>query len=95
MLLKRGDYEEVVQQEPQVVEWLDGRLGKNSPQALSSRRMIAEALWRLGRTTEAEARFREIKELAKSVADRPYAIYRNDELDAVESLKQRLQESEA
>ncbi|KAI1366281.1 hypothetical protein F5Y08DRAFT_142136 [Xylaria arbuscula] len=95
MLLERGSYEEVVEQEPKVAEWLDGRLGKNSPQALGSRRMMAEALWWLGRTAEAEARFGEIRELAESMHGGPYAVYRNDEVDAVESLKQRLVELKA
>ncbi|KAJ3572717.1 hypothetical protein NPX13_g4954 [Xylaria arbuscula] len=74
MLLERGSYEEVVEQEPRVVEWLDGRLGKNSPQALGSRRMMAEALWRLGRTAEAEARFGEIRELVQCTVVRMLSI---------------------
>ncbi|KAI8949549.1 hypothetical protein F4801DRAFT_580375 [Xylaria longipes] len=73
MLIERGEYEEVAKKLPEIIEWLDRRLGENSPQALGGRRMLAETVWHLGRKAEAEALFSEIKKLAESMAEGPYA----------------------
>ncbi|KAK8032045.1 hypothetical protein PG990_001779 [Apiospora arundinis] len=48
LLLARRGYEEVEKMEMDVKSWLDGRLGRDSPQALSARRVLAEATWKQG-----------------------------------------------
>ncbi|KAK3692984.1 hypothetical protein B0T22DRAFT_532348 [Podospora appendiculata] len=48
MLLARGEYAEAERIEKEVKPWLDGRLGRDSPQALNARRMITAAVWKQG-----------------------------------------------
>ncbi|TVY57994.1 hypothetical protein LSUE1_G009136, partial [Lachnellula suecica] len=54
VLLRKGKFAEAEAMEVDVPAFLDGKLGRDSPQSLSSRRMIAHAVWKQGRRAEAE-----------------------------------------
>ncbi|KAI3327415.1 hypothetical protein HD806DRAFT_392927 [Xylariaceae sp. AK1471] len=95
MRMERGEYEEVAKTEPEIIEWLNGRLGKDSPQGLGSRRMLVEALWNLGRQEEAEVLLDETRKLAGAMADGQYAKYRDVEVEAVSKLARKLKGSES
>lgn len=45
ILLGRGKYAKAEEMEGKVKVWLDGKLGRDSPQALGSRKIIAQAVW--------------------------------------------------
>jgi hypothetical protein len=72
LLLEQGRYAEAKNQEAAVREWLDGKLGREAPQSLSARRIIAQAVWMQGRRDEAERLIAEIvgdnRELRNSMA---------------------------
>ncbi|RYP78638.1 hypothetical protein DL769_003134 [Monosporascus sp. CRB-8-3] len=55
LLLDRGKYAESEEMEKEVKAWLDDRLGRDSPQALSARRIITQALWKQGLSRRGEA----------------------------------------
>ena len=88
LLLKQGKYVEAEEAARPVCDWLDGLVGKNSPQALGSRRMIAQAVWRQGPSRHAEAArlFAEIKELIATMDGGRFAVYKDEELEMVEKL---------
>ncbi|KAI1310354.1 hypothetical protein F5Y03DRAFT_403376 [Xylaria venustula] len=69
--MDHGEYEEMTEKLPGIIEWENGLLGKGSPGALSTRRALAEAIWRHGRKADAETLLREILELAGSMAKDP------------------------
>lgn len=56
MLEKSGDFVGAEETERPVRIWLDEKLGKDSPQALGSRRIIARNMWRQGPSKQVEAR---------------------------------------
>ncbi|KAI1264681.1 hypothetical protein F5Y18DRAFT_389781 [Xylariaceae sp. FL1019] len=95
ILMDRGKYEEVEETEPKIIEWLNGRLGNDSPQALGSRRMLAEARWYLGKEQQADELLDETKKLAESITDGQYAKYRDVEVEAVVKLAHKLHGIEA
>jgi hypothetical protein len=84
-LVKAGEYVEAEDTARPVCAWMDAqpRLGKDSPQAINSRRMIARALWGQGppRRAEAEALLAEIDEIVDGmgVGDRRFAVYQEEE----------------
>ena len=45
------------------MEWMDKQLGRDAPQALSSKRIVAKCIWILRRPAEAEELIGEIFEL--------------------------------
>jgi hypothetical protein len=49
ILLQQKKYAEAEETALPVKDWLDGKLGKESPQALGSRTTIAQAVWKQGR----------------------------------------------
>ncbi|KAK4044835.1 hypothetical protein C8A01DRAFT_31021 [Parachaetomium inaequale] len=78
VLLETGRYEEAEREETAVRDWLDGRLGRESPQALGARRVVAEAVWRQGRREEGERLMREVEGIVEGTGeDSPYAVYRD------------------
>ncbi|KAI0151868.1 hypothetical protein GGR57DRAFT_470582 [Xylariaceae sp. FL1272] len=95
ILMDSGKYGEVEQTEQKIIEWLNGRLGKDSPQALGSRRILAEARWYLGEKKKADDLLDETKKLAESMADGQYAKYRDVEVEAVVKLAHKLHGIEA
>ncbi len=84
-LVKVGKYAEAEDTARPVCAWMDAnpRLGKASPQAINSRRMIARALWGQGqpRRAEAEALLAEIDEIVDGMGagDGRFAVYQEEE----------------
>ncbi|KAK3333055.1 hypothetical protein B0T19DRAFT_115559 [Cercophora scortea] len=93
MLLARGEYAEAERMEREVVGWLDGRLGRGSPQALNARRIVAEAVWKQGRRGEAEVVLKEVEGILGEDGEMGmggYAVYREGEVEATEKLRREL-----
>lgn len=88
LLFEQGRYSEAEEVERPVLDWLVGRLGDTSPQALGSRRIIARAIWKQGseRRSEAEALFEEVKRLAEESGSGKYAVYRDDQMEETETM---------
>ncbi|CAG9985608.1 unnamed protein product [Clonostachys byssicola] len=92
LLLDKNKNSEAEEIEREVCAWLDSRLGKSSPQALSARRIIAEALWKQGSTRQSEATdmIRDIKDIVEQMGDGPFGVYKDEERKLVEELEHRL-----
>lgn len=82
-LVKVGKYEEAEQVELPVLAWMDARphLGKESPQAINARRIIARALWYQGpsRRGEAEALVAEIHAITEGMGEGKFGDYQEEE----------------
>ncbi|KAK8084276.1 hypothetical protein PG997_005547 [Apiospora hydei] len=94
LLLARGAYAETEKMETEVRAWLDGCLGRDSPQALSARRMLAEATWKQGtaRRKEAEGVLEEMRVIITEMGAGQYAVYQDEEKVMMEKLAQTLHE---
>ncbi|KAH8887397.1 hypothetical protein GQ53DRAFT_726241 [Thozetella sp. PMI_491] len=93
-LIKKGEYAEAEQTELPVRDWLDGKLGKHSPQSIGARRMIAEAVWRQGpaRRAEAEKLFAELREIIDGSGEGPFGVYQEEHREDLEKLLAKLQQ---
>ncbi|KAK0712667.1 hypothetical protein B0T26DRAFT_714911 [Lasiosphaeria miniovina] len=88
-LVKIRKFAEAEATERPVVQWMDAhpRLGKDSPQALSARRVLVRALWGLGcRHAEAEGMVREIREIVEGMGEGRFGVYQQEEGELVEEL---------
>ncbi|KAI7973857.1 hypothetical protein EIK77_001056 [Talaromyces pinophilus] len=94
-LVKHGKYEEAERTARPVVAWMDAQphIGKASPQALNSRRIIVRALWFQGpsRRTEANALIAEIRELVEGMGGTKFEVYQEEERQFNEELIADLQ----
>ena len=81
LLLDRGKFAEAEALEKGVKEWLDGQLGKDSPQALSARRIIAQAQWKQGPSRRAEANdtIADLTRIIDSMGTSQFAVYQEEE----------------
>lgn len=89
MLFEQGRYAEAEETERPVLDWLVGRLGDTSPQALGSRRIIARSIWKQGgpeRRAEAEALFEEVKRLVEESGRGKYAVYKDEQMEVTETM---------
>ena len=88
VLKKQGRWAEAEEMELQVLPWLESHpmLGKDSPQALSARRLIATAQWKQGRREEAEKTVTELKSLIAEMSTGKFAAYQADEEAAIEEM---------
>lgn len=91
LLVDRGQYAEAEATEAPVRDWLDGRLGSDSPQALGSRRIIARAVWGQGRRDEARALFGEIRELIEKMGEGRFAVYQEEEREILDEAMGKLE----
>ncbi|KAI2696589.1 hypothetical protein CBS147332_8941 [Penicillium roqueforti] len=82
--VKAGKYKEAEEIARPVCEWMDAcpHLGKTSPQAINTRRIIARALWGHGpsRRSEAEALIANIRELVDGMGESKFCIYQKEEV---------------
>jgi hypothetical protein len=82
-LIKVGKYAEAEQIERPVCAWMDEHpsLGKDSPQSINARRIIAKALWFQGgtRRSEAEAMVAKIQALVDGMGDGKFGVYQGTE----------------
>ena len=93
MLEKRGEYAEAERTERQVRVWLDGKVGKDAPQALGSRRIIARAMWKRGgeeRRREARELIEEVRKLTEGSGGGRYAVYQEEQREITERMVQGL-----
>ncbi|KAK5652325.1 hypothetical protein OQA88_10675 [Cercophora sp. LCS_1] len=88
VLFEKGRYADAEEMERPVLEWLVGRLGDTSPQALGSRRIIARAIWKQGpeRRVEAEALFEQVKTLVEESGSGKYAVYKDEQMEVTETM---------
>ncbi|KAB5546974.1 hypothetical protein GE09DRAFT_1288686 [Coniochaeta sp. 2T2.1] len=82
-LVKVGKYKEAEEIELPVRAWVDGQphLGRDSPQAINARRIIAKALWGQGpsRRAEAEALIAEIADIVEGMGAGKFGVYQMEE----------------
>lgn len=93
LLSKRGlpgDFEKSEELERNAIEWFDVNLGKDSPQALSVRRVIATAVWGQERYTEAEGLIAEMFQLIEGSKTGEYGVYQDEERQLVNELVEEL-----
>jgi hypothetical protein len=92
LLVQEGKYEEAEKSEVEVRDWLDSKLGKESPQSLSARRIIAEAVSRQpGRKAEGEKLLDGVDEIiAGTGEDSPYAVYKEEQSKMTKELREKL-----
>ncbi|KAK0631541.1 hypothetical protein B0T14DRAFT_501881 [Immersiella caudata] len=92
LLFEKGRYVEAEETERPVLEWLVGRLGDTSPQALGSRRIIARSMWKQGgeKLAKAEALFEEVKRLVEESGNGKYAVYKDEQLEETEKMVEDL-----
>jgi hypothetical protein len=94
-LVKVGKYAEAEETERPVCAWMDEHpsLGKDSPQSINARRIIAKALWFQGETrrSEAEAMVAEIHALAEGMGDGKFGVYQETERELNQAMMSELQ----
>ncbi|KAF7290543.1 hypothetical protein MIND_01294400 [Mycena indigotica] len=82
-LVRAKKYAEAEEVEKPVCAWMDQhpRLGKDSPQAINSRRFIIQAIWFQGaaRRAEAERLIAELQEIVEGMGAGKFAIYQEEE----------------
>jgi len=88
LLFDKGRYAEAEETERPVLDWLVGRLGDTSPQALGSRRIIARSIWKQGpeRRAEAEALFEQVKRFIEESGSGKYAVYKDEQMEETEKM---------
>lgn len=90
-LVKTGKFEEAERVESEVCEVMDRRasLGRDSPQAINARRIIARAVWGQGegRRADAEALIREIEGIVEGMGGGRFAVYQEEERELNEAMK--------
>jgi hypothetical protein len=82
MLIQRGqpgDFQQAENFEGPFLAYVDKRLGQDSPQSLSSRRITAKAVWMQDRQVEAKALFDEIFALIDGMGKGEFAVYQDSE----------------
>ncbi|RYP59118.1 hypothetical protein DL770_010281 [Monosporascus sp. CRB-9-2] len=94
LLLNRGKYAESEEMEKEVKTWLDDRLGMDSPQALSARRIIIQALWKQGlsRRSEADGAISDLMRIIDGMAGGRFAVYQEQERKLTNEMVHALKE---
>ena len=94
LLCDQGKYREAEEMEGPVVEWLDGILGRDSPQALGGRRIMARAMWKQGEERREDARklFEEVMETVEGMGGGQFAVYQEEERELVRKMVKDLED---
>jgi hypothetical protein len=92
LLMTRGDYSKAEETAREVEPWLSGMLGKDSPQALSSKRTVILSLWKQGRSRHAEAQklLKELQDIVAGMRSGQYAVYQDAERDLMKTLMSQM-----
>jgi tetratricopeptide (TPR) repeat protein len=90
LLVQRGDYERAEVLEKPCTEYMDNNTGKDSPQSMSSRRVLAKAIWMQGRQDEAEKLIKELFDLIEMSGSGKYAVYQEGENEMAEEMLEEL-----
>lgn len=84
-------YQEAESTKMAVRDWLYAKLGKELPQALAARRMIAQAVRMHGRRVEGGQLMVEVGDIVETTPDdSPYAVYRNQQRELTEVMWDKL-----
>lgn len=96
LLDEQGKYAEAEETEEPVKLWLDERLGKDSPQALGSRRIIVRAIWKQGPSRRAEAKelFSEVMDLIGGMGGGQFAVYQAEQREITEKMVAELEKED-
>lgn len=93
LMLQVNDFAQAERMAVQVKAWLDGRLGKDAPQALNMGRILAESIWRqnsASRRQEAEGILAGIRTTIDGMEGGQYAVYKDGEIKMTDELMARL-----
>jgi hypothetical protein len=90
-----GDFARAEELEQPFSVSIETRLGKDSPQALSSRRIMAKAVWRQGRESEARKLIDEIYYWIEQMGKGKYAAYKNSEKKMTDEMVEELENMKA
>jgi len=91
LMVDTGQYAEAVKTEIPVLTLLDEKLGVDSPQSLGGRRIIASALWKLGKKEEAENMIEQVWKNIELSAYGQFAAYQEEEKRITQELMSELQ----
>lgn len=93
VLFDKGKYTEVEELEPRAIEWLDKKLGKSSPQAISARQLLAEAIWKqdTSRKEESIKLFSEIDGHIAEMSGSKYEVYQKEQRDILNQAQAELE----
>jgi predicted Zn-dependent protease len=91
-LLRQGKYAEAEDMETKARDWLDGKLGKDSPQSLGARKIIAEAVWKQGRVEEARGLLGEMEQIIEEGGEGTYGIYMEEQRETLGRAREELEE---
>lgn len=70
---------------------IDKELGEDSPQAVGCRKIVARAVWKLGRKEEARELIREVFLLIDRMGDGKYAVYQEGNRLMLEGMVKELE----
>ena len=91
LMEETGQYEEAIDTENPVLALIDAKLGVDSPQSLGGNRIIARALWKLGRKREAEGLISQVWKNIELSSTGRFAAYQEAEKRITEELVNGLQ----
>lgn len=91
VLLEQGKYAEAEERASKARDWLDGKLGKDSPQALGARKIIAEAAWKQGRVEEAMGLMGEMEGIVDGGGEGTFGIYMDEQREMLSKMKEELE----
>lgn len=86
-----GDFTRAEELERPFTESIEMRLGKDSPQALSSRRIMAKAVWWQGRESEARKLIDETYHRIQQMDKGKYAAYKESEKKMTDEMVEQLE----
>jgi predicted ATPase len=85
-----GDFAKVEEIKRPCTKYMDERVGKGSPQSMSSRRIMAKAVWMQGRIGEAKTLIDELFELIRETRKGKFAVYEESERMMTEEMMEEL-----
>jgi hypothetical protein len=90
LLLQKGDYERAEELEWPCLPQMIQSVGNDSPQAMSSRRILAKAIWMQGRQKEADEIIQQTFSLLEASTTGKYAIYQAGETEMTKQMIEEL-----
>jgi hypothetical protein len=90
ILLQQKKYAEAEETALPVKDWLDGKLGKESPQALGSRTTIAQAVWKQGRVEEARGLLEEMEAIIEGGSQGTFGVYMDEQREILGRIRREL-----
>ena len=91
VLLEQGKYAEAEEMASEARDWLDGKLGKESPQALGARKIIVEAVWKQGRVEKARGLMGEMEKIVEGGGEGTFGIYMDEQREMLSRKREELE----